>query len=119
MKKLGLFLFLIASVSILSISSCKKEDDDADKYVGSWVNITDATDIIIITKVNANTLMANGIIQLSVSGSSFTGSQIDDTSGEVSTVTGVLNGNMISVNIITKDAQGNIVDTDSQQYIKS
>ncbi len=117
MKKIGLLFFFMASVSLLSLTSCKKDEDDADKFAGTWTNVTDATDIIYITKVNANTISVNGMISLNVIGNTFSGIQTD-LAGFVTTISGVLNGSIVTVTAIEKDMQGNITNSDIVQYRK-
>lgn len=118
MKRIALFILFITSLSAISLSSCKKEDDDADKFVGTWVNTQEASDIMVITKVNANTISVMGLITFTVSGSTFTGTEIDDSDQSVTTITGALGGNIITVTGVERNTQGIITDTYNVSYIK-
>ena len=120
MKKIGLFLFFIASLSMLSLNSCKKDDEtaDADKFVGSWVNSIDPAEIMVITKVNSNTISVMGIATFTVTGTTFTGTQTDPVDNTTSTITGVLVGNILTVNLVEKNSQGVIINNESLTYIK-
>lgn len=120
MKKIGLFLFLIASLSMISLNSCKKDDEaaDADKFVGTWVNSIDPGEIMVIMKVNSNTISVAGITTFTVVGNTFTGTEVDDTDQSTSTITGVLVGNILTLTIVEKNAQGVIIDNNSLTFTK-